>query len=111
MIQPGGTRMRTTHAMDLLLQKLSLDVCMAHRLPGLFNNPLSSAVLVIGHGIGGKVSQLKWRDLLKACCWSKQCRSVVTQSHSHSTSDGYEIQVCQRHVLYGIPYVGYPLPH
>jgi hypothetical protein len=66
---------------------------------------------VIGHGIGGKVSQLKWRDLLKASCWSKRRRSVVTRSHSHSTSDGYEIQVRQRHVLYGIPYVGYPLPH
>ncbi len=66
---------------------------------------------VIGHGIGGKVSQLKWRDLLKASCWSKQRRSIVTRSHSHSTSDGYEIQVQQRHVLYGIPYVGYPLPH
>ncbi len=48
---------------------------------------------VIGHGIGGKVSQLKWRDLLKASHWSKQRRSVITQSHSHSTSDGSEIQV------------------
>ncbi len=48
---------------------------------------------VIGHGIGGKVSQLKWRDLLKASCWSKQRWSVVTQSHSHLMSDGYEIQV------------------
>jgi hypothetical protein len=66
---------------------------------------------VIGHGIGGKVSQLKWRDSLKASCWSKRQGSVVTQSHSHSMSDGYEIQVRQRHVLYGIPYVGYPLPH
>ncbi len=66
---------------------------------------------VIGHGIGGKVSLLKWRDSLKANCWSKQRRPVVTQSHSHSTSDGSEIQVRQRHVLYGIPYVGYPPPH
>jgi hypothetical protein len=47
--------------------------------------------LVIGHGIGGKVSQLKWRDSLKASCWSKQRRSVlVTRSHSQSTSDGSE---------------------
>ncbi len=66
---------------------------------------------VIGHGIAGKVSQLKWRDLLKASCWSKQQRSIVTQSHSNSTSDGYEIQVRQCQVLYGIPYIGYPLPH
>ncbi len=66
---------------------------------------------VIGHGIGRKVSQLKWRDLLKASRWSKQRWSVVTRSHSHSMSDGYEIQVRQRDVLYGIPYIGYPLPH
>ena len=66
---------------------------------------------VIGHGIGGKVSQLKWRDLPKASCRSKQQRSIVTRSHSHSTSDGYEIQVRQCHVLYRIPYIGYPLPH
>ncbi len=49
---------------------------------------------VIGHGIGGKVSQLKWRSSLKASHWSKRQRSVVTQSHSHSMSDGSEIQVC-----------------
>jgi hypothetical protein len=48
---------------------------------------------VIGHGIGGKVSQLKWCDLLKASCWGKQGRSVVTRSHSHPTTDSSEIQV------------------
>jgi hypothetical protein len=48
---------------------------------------------VIGHGIDGKVSQLKWCNSLKASCLSKQRWSVVTQSHSNSTSDGYEIQV------------------
>jgi hypothetical protein len=69
------------------------------------------AVCVIGHGISGKVSQLKWRNSLKSSRWSKQRRSVVTRSHSHSMSNGYEIQVRQRHVLYGIPYIGYPLPH
>ena len=68
-------------------------------------------LIVIGHGIGGKVSRLKWRDSLKASCWSKQRRSIVTRSHSHSTSDGFEIQVRQRHILYRIPYVGYPPPH
>jgi hypothetical protein len=48
---------------------------------------------VIGHGIGigGKISQLKWRDSLKASRWSKRQRSVlVTRSHSQSTSDGSE---------------------
>ncbi len=66
---------------------------------------------VIGHGIGGKVSQLKWCDSLKASRWSKRRRPVITQSHCHSTSDGSEIQVHWRHVLYGILYIGYPLPH
>ncbi len=36
---------------------------------------------VIGHGIAGKVSQLKWHDSLKATCWSKRRWSVVTRSH------------------------------
>jgi hypothetical protein len=47
---------------------------------------------VIGHGIAGKVSQLKWRGLLKASCWSKQRWFIITRYHSHSTSDGSEIQ-------------------
>ncbi len=71
----------------------------------------SNSYTVIGHGIGGKVSQLKWRDLLKASRWSKRWWSVVTRSHSYWTSDVYEIQGSRRHILYGIPYVGYPLPH
>ncbi len=79
-------------------------------------NPASSwfkiaELPVIGHGIVGKVSQLKWCDLLKASCWSKRWQSVITRSHSPSTSDGSEIQVHWCHVLYGIPYIGYPLPH
>jgi hypothetical protein len=37
--------------------------------------------------------------------------ALVTQSHSHSMSDGSEIQIRQRHILEGIPYVGYPPPH
>jgi hypothetical protein len=45
VIQPGGTSMCTTHAMDLLLQKLPPDARMAHRLPGLVNNLLSITVL------------------------------------------------------------------
>jgi hypothetical protein len=45
VIQPGGTSMRTTHVMDLLLQKLPPDAYMAHCLPGLVNNLLSVAVL------------------------------------------------------------------
>jgi hypothetical protein len=62
VIQPGSTSMCTTHQMDLLLQKLPPDACMAHRLPGLINNLLSIAVLcdagcnVYFHIIGCKVS-------------------------------------------------------
>jgi hypothetical protein len=45
MIQPGGTSMCTTHAMDLLLQKLPPNARMAHCLPGLINTLLSVTVL------------------------------------------------------------------
>jgi hypothetical protein len=45
VIQPGGTGMRITHAMDLLFQKLPPNTHMAHHLPGLVNNLLSVAVL------------------------------------------------------------------
>jgi hypothetical protein len=43
VIQPGGDKMRTTHAVDLLLSKLPPNACMAHSLPGLTNNLLSIA--------------------------------------------------------------------
>ncbi len=66
---------------------------------------------VIGHGIGGKVSKQKWHNSLKTSHWSKRRWSIVTQSHSHSMSDGSEIQVRRRRILYGIPYVGYPPSH
>ncbi len=62
MMQSGDTSMRNTHMMDLLLQKLPSDVCMAHHLPGLVNNLLSIAVLcntgckVYFHNTGCKVS-------------------------------------------------------
>jgi hypothetical protein len=47
VIQPGSTSMRTTHAMDLLLQKLPPDAHMAHNIPGIvINNLLSIAVLL-----------------------------------------------------------------
>ncbi len=54
--------MRTTHAIDLLLQKLPPDTCMAHCLPELVNNLPSIAVLcdagckVYFHSTGCKVS-------------------------------------------------------
>ncbi len=57
------------------------------------NSNKQDLLFVIGHGIGGKVSQLKWCDSLKASRWSKRRRSVITRSHSHSMSDGSEIQV------------------
>ena len=39
---------------------------------------------VIDHGIGGKYIPTKWHDSLKASCWSKWRRSVITWSHGHS---------------------------
>ncbi len=39
---------------------------------------------VIGHGIGGILIPVKWRNLLKASCWSKQQQKLVTQSYSHA---------------------------
>jgi hypothetical protein len=66
--------MRTTHTMDLLLQKLPPDARMAHHLPELVNNLFSVAVLsnagckVYFHSTGCKVSLNKeiilqgWRD-------------------------------------------------
>jgi hypothetical protein len=74
VIQPGGTSMRTTHAMDLLLQKLPPNARMAHHLPGLVNNLLSVAVLcntgckVNFHSTGcnvslnGEIILQGWRD-------------------------------------------------
>jgi hypothetical protein len=45
VIQPSGKRMRSTHAVDLLLCNLPPDARMAHSLSGLTNNLLSVAVL------------------------------------------------------------------
>jgi hypothetical protein len=74
VIQPGGTSMRTTHAMDLLLQKLPPNARMAHHLPGLINNLFSVTVLcdvdckVYFHSTGckvtlnGEIILRGWRD-------------------------------------------------
>ncbi len=74
MTQPGGTSMRTTHTIDLLLQKLPPNACMAHRLPGLINNLLFIAVLcnadckVYFHStdcevtLNGEIILQGWRD-------------------------------------------------
>ena len=74
VIQPGGTSMRTTHAMGLLLQKLPPNAHMAHHLPGLLNNLLSVTVLcntgceVYFHSTGcevilkGEIILQGWRD-------------------------------------------------
>jgi hypothetical protein len=45
VIQPSNNRMRFTHSVDLLLQKLPPDARMAHSLPGLTNKLLSIAIL------------------------------------------------------------------
>jgi hypothetical protein len=74
VIQPGGTSMRTTHAMGLLLQKLPPNARMAHCLPELVHNLLSVAVLcyagckVYFHSTGcevtlnGEIILRGWRD-------------------------------------------------
>jgi hypothetical protein len=46
VIQPGGNRMTTTHAIDLLLRNLPPEAQLGHHLPGLVNNLLSVATLV-----------------------------------------------------------------
>jgi hypothetical protein len=80
VIQPGGDKMRTTHAVDLLLSKLPPNSRMAHSLPGLTNNLLSIAVLcnagceVFFNTTGCKVTfdgyiiLQGWRDS-KHCLW------------------------------------------
>jgi hypothetical protein len=80
VIQPGGDKMRTTHAVDLLLSKLPTNARMAHSLPGLTNNLLSVAVLcnasckVFFNTTGcevtfdGKIILRGWRDP-KHCLW------------------------------------------
>ncbi len=77
VIQPGGTSMHTTLAMELLLQKLPPNTCMAHHLPGLDDNLLSVAVLcnagckVYLHSTGcevtfdGEIILRGWRDQKK----------------------------------------------
>ncbi len=41
MLQPSGSKMTFTHAVNHLLTKLPADACLAHQLPGLINNLLS----------------------------------------------------------------------
>ena len=45
IIQPGGNKMVTSHAVNLLLRKLPTNAKNGHRLPGLVNNLLSVATL------------------------------------------------------------------
>jgi hypothetical protein len=45
VLQPSGSKMRSTHAINLLLQSLPPEARLAHQLPGLINNLLLEAVL------------------------------------------------------------------
>ncbi len=74
VVQHGGGRMTTTHAVDLLLRNLPKTARLGHRLPGLVNNLLSVATLIDSrcdiyfHRTGcevsfdGKVILWGWRD-------------------------------------------------
>jgi hypothetical protein len=45
VLLPSGSKMTSTHAVDLLLTILLADTCLAHQLRCLINNLLSVAVL------------------------------------------------------------------
>ena len=80
VIQPGGNKMITSHAVNLLLSKLPANAKIGHRLPGLVNNLISVSMLcdagceVFFHSTGCKVTHkgetmLKgWRDQHNKLC-------------------------------------------
>jgi len=45
VLQPSGAKMTSTHAVNLLLNKLPANARLAHCLPGLVNNLLSVTAL------------------------------------------------------------------
>jgi hypothetical protein len=46
VLQPSGTKMTSTHTVNLLLTKLPADTCLVHQLPGLINNRHSQVKVV-----------------------------------------------------------------
>jgi hypothetical protein len=67
---------------------------------------------VIGHSSGGIFIPAKWRDSLKACCWSKRRQKLVTRSYSHSN----RLMATRSKYAYtprsmGNSYAEYPPPH
>ena len=58
--------------------------------------------MTYAHVIGGENIPIKmvWLIIAKASCCSKQRQSVVTWSHSYSTSDGSKIQMYGRAMCY-----------
>ncbi len=66
----------------------------------------------IGHNSGGIFISDKWRDLLKASCWSKRWQKLVTQSYSHSN----RLMATRSKYVYtprsmGNSHAEYPPPH
>ncbi len=62
--------------------------------------------------LAGSLSQLKWRNLLKASRWSKRRQKLVTQSYSHSN----RLMATRSNYVYtsgsiGNSYSEYPPPH
>jgi hypothetical protein len=81
VVQPGGDCMTTMHTVNLLLSKLPPEAPLAHRLPSLFNDLLSIAVLcnagckVFFHKTGCEVilnreTILRWWCDPQNCLWS-----------------------------------------
>jgi hypothetical protein len=68
-------------------------------------------VPAVSHGSGGILILSKWRDLLKACCRSKQRQKLVTWSYSHSNrlmAQRYKYVYTPR--MMGNSYAEYPPP-
>ena len=73
---------------------------------------LLMSIHVIGHNSGEIFIPAKWRNLLKASCWSKQWQKLVTQSYSHIN----RLMATRSEYVYmprsmGNSYVEYPPPH
>ncbi len=68
----GGKQLTVIWHVDDLMASCEEDFELTKLLCYLAKIYGTKLLIVIGHGIGRKVSQLKWRDSLKASFWSKR---------------------------------------